>query len=69
MRYFGVIGNRDYIKIKCKKRPYWEFLDEQPDGWLSSLTYRRNDIPNDRPLIMDCGAWSYKHNDYAMRTR
>jgi hypothetical protein len=46
-----------------EKRPYWEFLDEQPSGWLSSLTYKRHDMPIDRPIIMDCGAWSYKHHD------
>lgn len=63
MRYFGVIGNRDYIKIQGVKRPYWEFLDEQPDGWLSSLTYKRHDLPIGKPMIMDCGAWSYKHQD------
>jgi len=63
MKYFGVIGNRDYIKIEGKKRPYWEFLDEQPDGWLSSLTYKRHDLPQGKPMIMDCGAWSYKHEE------
>lgn len=63
MKYYGVIGNRDHIKIKGEKRPYWEFLDEQPDGWLSSLTYHREDLPEGKPMIMDCGAWSYKHKD------
>jgi hypothetical protein len=63
MDYYGVIGNRDHIKIKGEKRPYWEFLDEQPDGWLSSLTYHRKDLPPGKPMIMDCGAWSYKHKD------
>lgn len=63
MKYYGVIGNRDHIKIRGEKRPYWEFLDEQPDGWLSSLTYKRHDLPKDNPMILDCGAWSYKHKD------
>lgn len=63
MKYYGVIGNRDYIKLRGEKRPYWEFLDEQPDGWLSSLTYKRHDLPVGKPMIMDCGAWSYKHKD------
>ncbi len=58
--YFGVIGNRDYIKRHGEKRPFWEYLDHQPDGWLTSLTYRRKDLPEDRPMIYDCGAWSYK---------
>jgi hypothetical protein len=59
-RYFAVIGNRDYIKYKGERRPYWEFLDEQPDGWLTSLAYQRKDLPSDRQIIFDCGAWSYK---------
>ncbi len=62
-QYFGVIGNRDYIKIKGVKRPFWEFLDRQPAGWLTSIVYHRKDIPLDRPLIFDCGAWSYKDKD------
>lgn len=58
--YFGVVGNRDYIKRHGEKRPFWEYLDEQPDGWLTSLTYRRKDLPVGKPMIYDCGAWSYK---------
>lgn len=57
--YFCVIGNRDYIKIKGERRPFWEFLDTQPAGWLCSLAYRRRDLPAG-PTIHDCGAWSYK---------
>lgn len=62
MRYYGVIGNRDYIKISGLRRPYWEFLDQQPDGWLTSLIYSRSDLPAAH-MIFDCGAWSYKHED------
>jgi hypothetical protein len=62
-KYYGVIGNRDYIKLRGEKRPYWEFLDVQPDGWLSSLVYKRKDVPHDKPMIWDCGAWSYKNDD------
>lgn len=58
--YFGVVGNRDYIKRHGEKRPFWEYLDEEPDGWLTSLTYRRKDLPVGKPMIYDCGAWSYK---------
>lgn len=61
--YFGVVGNRDYIKRRGEKRPFWEFLDEQPDGWLTSLTYRRKDLPEGKPMIYDCGAWSYKDHE------
>lgn len=62
-QYYGVIGNRDYIKLRGEKRPYWEFLDRQPDGWLSSLVYKRKDCPTGRPMIWDCGAWSYKTDE------
>lgn len=60
-RYYGVIGSRDHIKYKGEKRPFWEFLDIQPDGFLSSLAYLP--LPfglPDTPKIGDCGAWSYK---------
>jgi hypothetical protein len=62
-KYFGVIGNRDYIKLRGEKRPFWEFLDEQPSGWLSSLVYKRRDVPAGKPMIWDCGAWSYRLKD------
>jgi hypothetical protein len=61
-KYYGVIGNRDHIKIKGEKRPFWEFLDVMPDGWLSSLVYARKDVP-DGQMIWDCGAWSYKNEE------
>lgn len=59
-QYFGVVGERDYIKVKGERVPFWEFLDYQPDGWLTSLRYHRDDVPTDRPQIWDCGAWSYR---------
>jgi hypothetical protein len=62
-KYYGVVGNRDYIKRNGEKRPFWEFLDEQPDGWLTSLVYRRKDLPEGKPMIYDCGAWSYKDEE------
>lgn len=68
-KYYGVIGNRDHIKINKgtpeeDKRPFWEFLDQQPDGWLTSLAYKRKDYPEDRgQMIWDCGAWSYKNEE------
>lgn len=63
-KYFGVLGNRDHIKLHGKKRPIWEFLDRQPDGWLSSLVYAVKEIPPENPkMIWDCGAWSYRLQD------
>lgn len=58
--YYGVVGNRDTIKLQGQKLPFWHFLDEQPAGWLCSLAYQREDVPTDQPRIWDCGAWSYK---------
>jgi hypothetical protein len=58
--YYGVVGNRDYIKLQGQRLPFWHFLDRHPTGWLCSLAYQRDDVPTDRPRIWDCGAWSYK---------
>jgi len=58
--YYGVIGNRDFIKLAGQRLPFWHFLDEPPAGWLCSLAYARCDVPTDRPRLWDCGAWSYK---------
>jgi hypothetical protein len=58
--YFGVIGERDYIRSNGERTPFWEYLDEQPDGWLTSLAYRRKVLPKGKPMIYDCGAWSYR---------
>lgn len=61
-KYFGVVGNRDYIKLRGEQLPFWHFLDNQPDGWLVSLAYMRDDLPHDARTIMifDCGAWTYR---------
>ena len=59
-KYFGVVGERDYIKIEGERVPFWEFLDFRPDGWLTSLAYHREDIPANDLQMWDCGAWSYR---------
>lgn len=60
-KYYAVIGNRDHIKYQGEKRPFWEFLDKQPDGYLTSLAYLPIPFPlPNTPKIGDCGAWSYK---------
>lgn len=61
--YYGVIGNRDYIQYRGERRPFWEFLDHQPDGWLTSLVYMREDLPQDKRMMFDCGAWSYRNEE------
>ena len=63
--YFGVLGNRDHIKRnkgsdQMVKAPFWEYLDEQPDGWLSSHAYKVKELPPSDHQILDCGAWSYR---------
>jgi hypothetical protein len=60
--YYVVVGNRDQIKYRGQKYPFWDFLDKKPDGFLSSLAYLPCpfDFP-DSHLIGDCGAWSYKN--------
>mgnify|MGYP003651672992 CR=1 FL=1 len=64
VQYHAVIGNRDKIKRGGIPYPFWDFLDRQPDGWLSSLTYAPKVLPDDgRAFIFDCGAWSYKDKD------
>ena len=67
-KYFGVVTEREYIKInkgtdRETRKPFWEFLDEQPGGWLSSIVYLQKGIDypkTEAPIIFDCGAWSYK---------
>lgn len=58
--YFGVVGVREYIKYRGDRKPFWEFLDTQPDGWLTSIVYKTKQLPQGRPMIWDCGAWSYR---------
>lgn len=63
-----MLGNRDYLKVTTPdgplREPIWRFIDGQAH-WLTSLVYLRN---VQRPVnaapgsfILDCGAWSYKH--------
>ena len=64
-KYFGVVGNRDHIKIDGVKTPFYTHLNTQPDGWLTSLTYAKgfHRPPQTRGMIFDCGAWSYREKD------
>ncbi|MBD2772007.1 DUF6884 domain-containing protein [Iningainema tapete] len=62
--FYAVIGNSDYIKINNRKIPIWELLEHQPTGWLCSLQTRPEVIPENTPIIWDCGAYSYREQDY-----
>lgn len=59
-KYFGVITEREYIKMRGERVPFWHFLDRLPDGWLTSLAYKRKNVPTDRLQMWDCGAWTYR---------
>ena len=62
-KYFGVITGRDYIDINGTRIPFWDLLDVQPRGWLTSVANIRHDIPISDVSIYDCGAWTYRDND------
>lgn len=61
--YFAAITGRDFIKHKGKKIPFWNLLDNPPDGWLTSLTNIKSDIPKSSMRMFDCGAWTYRDED------
>jgi hypothetical protein len=67
-QYLGVIGRREYFELDGIRRPYWEFLDRQPDGWLTSLLrvakeHTRADNPPHGRMVWDCGAWNYRKKE------
>jgi len=62
-RYYMAVTNRDYIKLRGEKRPFWEFLDHLPHGWLVSLAWAGAPVPPDCHRIHDCGAWTYRNHD------
>jgi hypothetical protein len=57
------VTNREYLKVGGVRRPFWEFLDEEPVGWLSSLAYPVHPELPGGVRVLDCGAWSYKDAD------
>lgn len=60
--FYCVVGNRDRIKVRGEHVPIWSFLPTQAH-WLSSLVYTSGSSFQ-RPSghwLLDCGAWSYKH--------
>lgn len=59
--YFAAITGRDYVKINEEKIPFWDLLDNQPDGWLTSITNIKTGIPESSKRIFDCGAWTYRN--------
>lgn len=61
--FFAVVTGRDYIKINGKQVPFWDLLDSQPDGWLTSIANIRRGIPQSKVRIVDCGAWTYRKDD------
>lgn len=64
-RYFAAITGRDYIKTDSgDKIPFWDLLDHQPGGWLTSIANIKNGIPKNTSRMFDCGAWTYRKEDY-----
>ncbi|OWY65157.1 hypothetical protein B7486_43380 [cyanobacterium TDX16] len=61
--FYAVVGNSDYIKLNESRIPIWELLDQQPTGWLRSLTTRPTIMPDHQPIIWDCGAFGYRNLD------
>ncbi len=64
-KYFAAITGRDYITAPDgTKIPFWDMLDNQPGGWLTSIANVKKGIPNHSERIFDCGAWTYKDEEY-----
>lgn len=63
--YYAAITGRDYIKKNDgTKIPFWDLLDIQPGGWLTSIASIKKGIPNNTNRIFDCGAWTYRNEEY-----
>jgi hypothetical protein len=63
-KYYATLTKRDRIRIDGVNHPIWKFLEVQPDGWLTSLAYPRPPIPEGAREIVDCGAWTYRNEQY-----
>lgn len=59
--FFANLGKGDYFNLDDRRLPLDELLQNylQPDGWLLSLAYRHQILPQGRKII-DCGANSYR---------
>lgn len=68
-KFFCVVGNRDHLKIYnelggFEKLPIWHFIEGNHRDFLTSLVYLRGmQVPPGRRFI-DCGAWSYKTEEF-----
>lgn len=61
--YFAAITGRDYIKHNGKKTPFWDLLDNQPSGWLTSIVNIKAGLPSGSLKMFDCGAWTYRDEE------
>ena len=61
--YFAAITGRDYIKHNGKKTPFWDLLDNQPSGWLTSIVDIKAGLPSGSLKMFDCGAWTYRDEE------
>ncbi len=62
--FYAVLGKRDYLNLNNKKVGIWELTEYQPTGWLCSLFIKPEVIPQNCPIIHDCGAFGYRDQDY-----
>ncbi|HAZ46662.1 MAG TPA: hypothetical protein DDW76_05560 [Cyanobacteria bacterium UBA11369] len=60
-KYYAVLGKGDYLTINGKRRGIWEYLEQQPSGWLCSVAVNRAIVPRDLPIFWDCGAVKYRN--------
>ncbi|WP_084555356.1 DUF6884 domain-containing protein [[Phormidium ambiguum] IAM M-71] len=60
-KYYAVLGKGEYLTINGKRRGIWEYLEQQPSGWLCSVAVSRTMIPRNLPIFWDCGAVKYRN--------
>ncbi|OKH30909.1 hypothetical protein NIES2119_30005 [[Phormidium ambiguum] IAM M-71] len=65
-KFFPVLGKSDTLSIAGNKQGIWEFLEpqNQPGGWLISLSNKPTLFPNSVPIFWDCSAIRYSHLNF-----
>lgn len=65
-KFFAVLGKSDTLSIAGKKQGIWEFLEpqNQPDGWLISLSNKPALFPSSGSIFWDCSAIRYSHLNF-----
>lgn len=65
-KFFAVLGKSDTLSIAGNKQGIWEFIEpqNQPDGWLISLSNKPTLFPDSVPIFWDCSAIRYSHLNF-----